>query len=127
MQVMTAADTIARELPQRLLAAGVPQQFLSQFGPGSQLQLTGTGDLGKRILDATPAAQQPLVQPLIGGIVQAVHESFSIAIASTFWVSIAAAIIAAVAVLFLREVAMRTTFEMTEDAESKEGAAPAVS
>jgi EmrB/QacA subfamily drug resistance transporter len=114
-----AADTIAKELPTRLLAAGVPQQFLSQFGAGSSLQLTGTGDLGKRILDATPVAQQPLVQPLIAGIVHAVHESFSLAIASTFWVSIGAALIAAVAVLFLREVPMRATFEM----EPAEGAA----
>jgi EmrB/QacA subfamily drug resistance transporter len=119
-----AADTIARELPPRLLAAGVPQQFLSQFGPGSQLQLTGTGDLGKRILDATPAAQQPFVQLLIPGIVQAVHESFSIAIASTFWVSIVAALAAAVFMLFLREVPMRETFEMAGDAE---GTAPAMS
>jgi EmrB/QacA subfamily drug resistance transporter len=119
-----AADTIAKELPPRLLAAGVPQQFLSQFGPGSQLQLTGTGDLGKRILAATPADQQAFVQPLIGGIVQAVHESFSIAIASTFWVSIVAALVAAACMLFLREVPMRQTFEMTSDAE---GAAPAVS
>jgi EmrB/QacA subfamily drug resistance transporter len=119
-----AADTIAKELPPRLLAAGVPQQFLGQFGPGSQLQLTGTGDLGKRILAATPADQQAFVQPLIGGIVQAVHESFSIAIASTFWVSIVAALVAAACMLFLREVPMRETFEMTSDAE---GAAPAVS
>ena len=49
---------------------------------------------------------------------QAVHESFSIAIASTFWVSIVAALVAAVFVLFLREAPMRETFEMApSDAE----------
>jgi len=101
------------------VAAGVPPAYLTQFGPGSKLDLTGTGDLGQRNLAATPPEQQPLVQPLIGGIVQAVHESFSIAIASTFWVSIVAALIAAVFVLFLREAPMRETFEMApEDAAS---------
>ena len=42
---------------------------------------------------------------------QGIHEAFSIAIASTFWVGIAGAIIAAVLVAFLNEVPMRTTFE----------------
>ncbi len=106
------ADRLTAELPPRLLAAGVPPPFLSQFGQGGQFDLTGTGDLGQRILAATPEAARPQVQPLIHGIVQAVHESFSIAIAATFWVSIVAAIAAAVFVLFLREAPMRSTFEM---------------
>ena len=114
------ADRLAQDLPPRLLAAGVPPPFLSQFGAGGQLDLTGTGDLGARILAATPPAAQAQVQPLIPGIVQAVHESFSLAIASTFWVSIAAALIAAVAVLFLREVPMRETFEMEDAAPDAE-------
>jgi len=109
------ADRMTSELPPRLLASGVPASFLSQFSQGGQLDLTGTGDLGQRILAATPAAAQPQVQPLIPGIVQAVHESFSIAIASTFWVSIVAALVAAGFVLFLREAPMRATFEMAPD------------
>jgi hypothetical protein len=109
------ADRMATELPPRLLNARVPASFLGQFGQGGQLDLTGTGDLGQRILAATPAAAQPQVQPLIPGIVQAVHESFSIAIASTFWVSIVVALVAAVFVLFLREAPMRATFEMAPD------------
>jgi EmrB/QacA subfamily drug resistance transporter len=112
------ADTISKEMPPRLLAAGVPDQFLSQFGAGGSLQLTGTGDLGKRILEATPGPFQAVVQPLIPGIVKAVHESFAIGIASTYWVSIGAALIAAGFVLFLKEQPMRTTFEMEPDAEA---------
>jgi hypothetical protein len=42
------------------------------------------------------------VAPLIPGIVNAIREALSVAIASTFWIGIAAAVIAAVAVLFLR-------------------------
>jgi EmrB/QacA subfamily drug resistance transporter len=111
------ADKLTADLPPRLVAAGVPPAFLTQLQPGGQLDLTGTGDLGQRILTATPEAFRPQVQPLIPGIVGAVHTSFSLAIAAGFWVSIAAAIIAAVFVLFLREQPMRETFEM-EPAEA---------
>ena len=54
------------------------------------------------------------MQPLIPGIVQAIYDSVSIAIASSFWVGIVAAIVAAIVVVFLPEVPMRTTFEMSE-------------
>jgi EmrB/QacA subfamily drug resistance transporter len=116
------ADKLAEDLPPRLLSKGVPSEFLTQFRPGGQLDLTGTGDLGARILNSVPEAFRPQVQPLIPGIVQAIHESFSIAIASTFWVSIAAAIVAAIIVLFLREQPMRETFEMAEPASEASAA-----
>ena len=102
------ADSLTKELPGRLLANGVPQQFVDQFtnnpqAGGSALDLTGTGDLGKTILEQVPPAFRSFVEPLIPGIVQAIHEAFAIAISSTFWVSIGAAILAAVFVLFIRE------------------------
>ena len=83
-------------------------------GGSGQLDLTGTGDLGAKILAGTPDALKAVVQPLIPGIVAAVHDSISIAIASSFWVGIVGAIIGAVVVLFVEEVPMRATFEMTE-------------
>jgi EmrB/QacA subfamily drug resistance transporter len=116
------ADKLAEDLPPRLVSKGVPAEFLTQFRPGGQLDLTGTGDLGARILNSVPEAFRPQVQPLIPGIVQGIHESFSIAIASTFWVSIAAAIVAAIIVLFLREQPMRETFEMAEPASDASAA-----
>ena len=117
---LTIAGTIfgerfAQEVPTRLVAAGVPEQFASAFaGGGAGIDLQGTGDLGQRILESVPPDQQPFVQPLIPGIVQAIYDSVSIAIASSFWVGIAAAIIAAIVVLFIPEVPMRSTFEMPE-------------
>jgi len=114
------ADKIAADLPARLVAAGVPPTFTGQFSGGGPLDITGTGDLGARILALTPPAFQPQVAPLIPGIVKAVHESISIGIASTFWVGIVAALIAAVCVLFLHEAPMRATFEM--EPEPTEGA-----
>jgi hypothetical protein len=61
-----------------------------------------------------PPDQQSFVEPLIPGIVNAIYESVSIAIASSFWVGIAAAVIAAIVVVFIPEVPMRDTFEMEE-------------
>jgi len=101
------ADSLTKELPGRLVANGIPQEFVNQFatggGGGSALEFTGTGDLGATILEQVPEAFRALVAPLIPAIVQSIHEAFAIAIASTFWVSIGAAILAAVLALFLRE------------------------
>jgi EmrB/QacA subfamily drug resistance transporter len=102
------ADSLTKEIPGRLLANGLPQQMVAQFaansGSGSALNFTGTGDLGKQILDSLPAQARPFVEPFIAQIVLSIHEAFAIAISSTFWVSIGAALIAAVFVLFLKEV-----------------------
>ncbi|MBI3749316.1 MAG: MFS transporter [Chloroflexi bacterium] len=108
------ASRLTDELPARLTTAGVPAQFVGQVASGGNFDIAGTGDLGTRILAATPPAQQAFVQPLIPGIVAAVHDSISIAIASSFWVGIIGAIVGAIVVLFVEEVPMRATFEMTE-------------
>jgi EmrB/QacA subfamily drug resistance transporter len=101
------ADSLVKELPNRLLANGIPQQMVDQFptssGSGaSALNFTGTGDIGQQILQSVPAPFRSFVEPYIPHIVQAFHEAFALAIASTFWVSIGAAILAAVLVVFLR-------------------------
>jgi EmrB/QacA subfamily drug resistance transporter len=108
------ADRITTDLPARLVAAGVPAASLTGFSPTSpaaaKLDLFGPGDLGARLASVIP----PEGQGLIPAIVNAVHQSFSIAIASTFWIGIVGAVIAAVLVLFLREVPMRETFEVED-------------
>ncbi len=108
------ADTLTRELPGRLVANGIPaadgRSVRRPRGQGgSVLDLTGTGDLGAQILESVPEPFRPQVEPIIPQIVQAIHEAFAIAIASTFWISIAAAALAAVFVLFLRESEIRGT------------------
>jgi EmrB/QacA subfamily drug resistance transporter len=106
------ADSLAKELPGRLLANGIPPQFVDQFSSssgGSQLDFTGTGDLGSQILAQVPEAFRGFVAPFIPTIVQSIHEALAIAISSTFWISIGAAALAAVLVLFLREQPARAT------------------
>jgi uncharacterized BrkB/YihY/UPF0761 family membrane protein len=102
------ADSLTKEIPARMIANGVPQQLIDGFqangGSGGALNLTGTGDLGKTILDSLPAAARAFVEPFIGQIVTSIHEAFAVAISGTFWVSIGAAALAAILVLFLREV-----------------------
>jgi hypothetical protein len=110
------ATSLAAEVPRQLLVAGVPQQFVDAFqGAGGNIDLTGVGDLGAAILAATPAQFQPVIAPLIPNIVAGIYEAISLGIASTFWIGIAGALIAAVSTLFLVEVPMRQTMEIEAD------------
>ena len=43
----------------------MPQQVVDGFAGGGGVDLTGTGDLGQRILASVPPAQQPQIAPLI--------------------------------------------------------------
>jgi EmrB/QacA subfamily drug resistance transporter len=100
------ADSLTRELPGQLVANGVPQDFVDQFqaqggAGGSALDFTGTGDLGAQILATVPEPFRPFVEPLVPNIVAGIYDAFALAIASTFWVSIGAAVLAAVLILFL--------------------------
>ena len=121
------ASRLTEEIPRQLVAAGVPQQFVDQFqqqGAGASLDLTGTGDLGARILAQVPEQFRQFVEPLIPNIVAGIHEAFSLAIGSMMWIGIGGAIVAALAVLFLKEVPLRTTWEMPSEAVGAEAGAP---
>ncbi|HEU5205950.1 MAG TPA: MDR family MFS transporter [Candidatus Limnocylindrales bacterium] len=92
-------ETLLKEVPTQLVAAGVPPQFAENFsgGGGNTLnQLTGVGDLGQAILSQVPEAFRAQVEPLIPAIVDAIHTAFSIATGAAFTVGIATALIAAV-------------------------------
>jgi EmrB/QacA subfamily drug resistance transporter len=116
------ANRLVEEIPIQLVKAGVPQPLVTQFtaagGAGSTLDLTGTGDLGKQILAAVPDAFRSVVEPLVPNIVTGIHQAFSIGIASSFWVGIVAALVAAACALFLPEAPMRETFHIEPVAEA---------
>jgi EmrB/QacA subfamily drug resistance transporter len=112
-QTLFTARLLA-EIPVQMARQGVPQEFITNFRPTAALDINGTGDLGQRILASVPAEARAAIEPLIPAIVAAIHEAASLALGSTFWIGIAGGLIAAVAVLFLRETPMRTTFEMAE-------------
>jgi EmrB/QacA subfamily drug resistance transporter len=115
------ANRIATELPVQLGRAGIPPQTLALIpirGPGQTtgVDLFATGDLGKAILNSVDEPTRATLAPIVPSFVAAVHEAFTIALASTFWIGIGGALIAAVLVLFLREVRMRETFHMEAEA-----------
>jgi EmrB/QacA subfamily drug resistance transporter len=101
--------TLGEEVPRRLAAADLPPQMSSALaGGGFRLDaITGVGDLGAAILAQVPEAFRAQVQPYVPTIVQAIHEAISVATASTFFIGIAAALIAAGFVLLLKEVPIR--------------------
>jgi EmrB/QacA subfamily drug resistance transporter len=114
--------TLGEEVPRRLAAADLPPQMSSALaGGGFRLDaITGVGDLGAAILAQVPEAFRAQVEPFIPTIVQAIHEAISVATASTFYIGIAAAVIAAGFVLMLKEVPIRHE----EPAAASNGVAP---
>lgn len=117
------ANRLIAEIPVQMVKAGVPQQFVDQFQQnGASLDLTGTGDLGQRILAQVPPEFQSFVVPILGNIVAGIHEAFSIAVGATFWLGIGGALVAAVVVLFLKEQPLRATYDMPDELGA-EGAA----
>jgi hypothetical protein len=106
------ASRLTEEVPRQLVAAGVPEQFVGQFaGNSGSFNLTGTGDLGARILEQVPAEFKALVEPLIPSIVNGIHEAISLALGGAVWVGVGAAILAVIAVLFLKEVPLRSSWD----------------
>jgi EmrB/QacA subfamily drug resistance transporter len=107
-------DRFTTEYPIQIAAnlpAGLSPTALSGFVPTpdivTKLDLLGPGDLAGRFAALLP----PQLAPAIPAFVAGRDQALSIAIASTFWIGIVAAAVAAVLVLFLHEVPMRTTFE----------------
>ena len=96
-----------------MTAAGVPDQIVQGFGQAASSgqvdlnRLTGTGDLGQTILTSLPDAIRAAVEPFIANLVAGIHDAFSLAVASTFWIGVGAAILAAIAAAGMEELALR--------------------
>ena len=120
-------STFLDQIGPQLGAAGVPAQVVAGFGQATSSgaldfnQLTGVGDLGAAILAATPEAFRAGIEPFIGQIVAGIHQAFSLAVAQTFWIGVAAAIVAAVAAAFMIEHPLRAEVPATAPA-AKAGA-----
>ena len=113
------ATSLSTELPRQLGSAGVPSAVGGALAESGGLDaLTGVGDLGGTILAAVPDAAREAVRPFVPAIVDAIHAALSIAISNTFAIGIAASIVAAALVLFLREApAPATELELGSDGQ----------
>jgi hypothetical protein len=123
---------LAEEIPVQLVAAGVPKQFVDQFGAqnagGSATDLIKVGeDLGAGILAGVPEAFRSVVEPLIPDIVFGIQQAFSLAIDEVFLVGVGSSLAALVVVtLFMREIPLRKGHAPRETVPGVIGAEAAV-
>ena len=103
------AQGYASQLSQQLVTAGVPAPVANQVvafansSAGSQLTNVGGGSSLKDQL-----AQVPALQPFVDAIASGIYQAFSIALANTFWLGLAATLVALLAVVVgLKEVPLR--------------------
>jgi EmrB/QacA subfamily drug resistance transporter len=107
--------TFKEQLAPQLATAGVPAPVVQGFNQASSSgaldfnQLTGVGDLGASILANVPAQAKPFIEPYIANIVAGIHQAFSLGVAQTFWIGVAAAIVAAIAAMGMQELRLRTS------------------
>ena len=126
--VGTLFGTAFREqVPVQLRAQGTPEPFIQQF---EQLSANGgggfdpgqVGDLGATLRAVLP----PEAQAFVPQLVAAIQQAFSLAIASTFWLGVAAVVGAIVATAAIAELPLRNTFGPAAAAEPEDGgSAPA--
>jgi EmrB/QacA subfamily drug resistance transporter len=104
--------TLRQQVPVQLLAAGVPKPFVDQFASqGASFQaLEQPGSLATQLQKALP----PEAQAFIPGIVHAVNESLSLAIAAGLWIGLGAVLLALLSSLFLPELPLRRTTQAQE-------------
>ena len=123
--------TFKDQIAPQLSAAGVPAQVVQGFNQANssgQLdfnKLTGVGDLGAAILASVPAQAKAFIEPFITNIVAGIHQAFSLAVAQTFWIGVAAAIVAAIAAVGMQELTLRTSQAAAPEARPRLTSAPA--
>jgi hypothetical protein len=102
---------LTAELPNQLVAAGVPAQFAGQFtgagGNSESLIQVGT-DLGTSILAKVPAQFHDVVAPLIPNIVHGIYQAYSIAVGSVYQIGMFTTIAALVVAFAMKELPLRT-------------------
>ncbi len=101
------SQSFTQQLPQQLLASGVPRRVVSNFGKGSstgggQGNLTGVS-LGAQLAHTLPPALRPLIPRIVTGI----HDAFSLAIGNVFWLTVGAGVVAFLVVLILPDLTLR--------------------
>ena len=102
--------TFLDQLQPQMVAANVPPNVVGDFVAAIQAGkidfnvLTGVGGVGKIIV-----AIVPTTAPVIDAVVRARDLAFSLGVAQTFWLGVAAAAVSAVAAATMHELPLRTT------------------
>ena len=99
-------------------AAGIPSAILANIPAGS-IDLSNATNVGassnpiSALTSQVPPALQPIIAPLVPKFVEGFHQAFSIAIAQSLWLGVAAAVLALGTTLFLRELPLSATLGVT--------------
>ena len=99
-------------LRSQIIAAGAPAAFVPATAPNGfnisqQLTQVGGDPLGSFLSQVPPAAQAAFLNGF--------HGAFSIALANSMWVGVAAAVVAGISTLFLKELPLRATHNPTSE------------
>jgi EmrB/QacA subfamily drug resistance transporter len=101
------AQSFTSDLQPQLVANNVPQAAqLDFFGVAAKLgdEITGAGiDVGALLGHSLQAASQPFVAAMVG----ALHQAFSLAVGSTMWFGLGAAVVATLVTVVLPELPLR--------------------
>jgi EmrB/QacA subfamily drug resistance transporter len=95
-------SVVLDEVPKRMAANGVPPEVAANLpisDPAFFNSISSVGDLGAAILAHVPDEAKAAIQPLIPGIVDAIHQAISIATGAAFVLGIGTALLAALVVL----------------------------
>ena len=101
-------------LKEQFTTAGVPAQIVSSMPAGASIGAdvaqVGGADPIQTFLAQAPAAVQPTLQQYLPNFEAGFHQAFSIALANSFWLGVAAMAVGTLATVFLREVPLRAHF-----------------
>jgi hypothetical protein len=118
---------IVKQLPVQVAASGMSPASLGQIGQAAQSgnldfnQLIGTGNLATKVQAAFPTMPADDVAKFVNSVLSA----FSLAVSQTFWIGVVGAVVAVVAALGMKELALRQQSGAQARAEAKADAATA--
>jgi len=118
---------IVKQLPVQVAASGMSPASLGQIGQAAQSvaldfnQLIGTGDLATKVQGAFPTMPADDVAKFVSSVLSA----FSLAVSQTFWIGVVGAVLAVVAAIGMKELALRQQTPAQAAASAKADAAAA--
>jgi hypothetical protein len=118
---------IVKQLPVQVAASGMSPASLGQIGQAAQSgnldfnQLIGTGDLATKVQGVFPTMPADDVAKFVSSVLSA----FSLAVSQTFWIGVVGAVLAVVAAIGMKELALRQQTPAQAAAAAKADAATA--
>ncbi len=117
----TAVSSTFRDaMPAQLASHAVPAEIASHLSRGNVdlSAVTGAGNVGQAILQATPDAARAQVELVLGSIVSAIGQALSIGVGAAFVIGAIAAGIALLGTLSVADIPLRSLSRMSAETPS---------